>query len=81
MSVDEILIGGSQVRIQFLHERNELVEGQSWRDQSAWIAKANKRVQFGYGLNYLIDLGPMPSSSMLKALPLALTMKSRQQKR
>lgn len=23
---------------------------------SAWIAKANKRVQFGYGLNYLIDI-------------------------
>jgi hypothetical protein len=23
---------------------------------SAWIAKANKRVQFGYGLNYLIDV-------------------------
>ena len=24
---------------------------------SAWTAKANKRVQFGYGLNYLIDIG------------------------
>jgi hypothetical protein len=23
--------------------------------QSAWTAKANKRGQFGYGLNYLID--------------------------
>ena len=23
---------------------------------SAWTAKANKRVQFGYGLNYMIDL-------------------------
>ena len=23
---------------------------------SAWTAKANKRVQFGYGLNYLIDI-------------------------
>jgi hypothetical protein len=23
---------------------------------SAWTAKANKRVQFGYGLNYLIDV-------------------------
>jgi hypothetical protein len=22
---------------------------------SAWTAKANKRVQFGYGLNYMID--------------------------
>jgi hypothetical protein len=24
--------------------------------QSAWTAKANKRVQFGYGLNYPIDI-------------------------
>ena len=24
--------------------------------QSAWTVKANKRVQFGYGLNYLIDI-------------------------
>ena len=24
--------------------------------QSAWTAKANKRVQFGYGLNYLVDV-------------------------
>jgi hypothetical protein len=23
---------------------------------SAWTAKASKRVQFGYGLNYLIDV-------------------------
>jgi hypothetical protein len=23
---------------------------------SAWTAKANKRVQFGYGLHYLIDI-------------------------
>jgi hypothetical protein len=23
---------------------------------SAWTAKANKRVQFGYGLNYMIDV-------------------------
>ena len=26
------------------------------RPRSAWTAKANKRVQFGYGLNYLIDI-------------------------
>ena len=26
------------------------------RTRSAWTAKANKRVQFGYGLNYLIDI-------------------------
>ena len=25
--------------------------------RSAWTAKANKRVQFGYGLNYMIDTG------------------------
>ncbi len=25
---------------------------------SAWTAKADERVQFGYGLNYLIDIGP-----------------------
>ena len=24
--------------------------------RSAWTAKANKGVQFGYGLNYLIDI-------------------------
>ena len=27
-----------------------------WDPSSAWTAKANKRVQFGYGLNYLIDV-------------------------
>jgi hypothetical protein len=36
-----------------------LRRGRNWRTpSSAWTAKANKRVQFGYGLNYLIDLGP-----------------------
>ena len=25
---------------------------------SAWTAKANKRVQFGYGINYLVDVEP-----------------------
>ncbi len=29
--------------------------------QSAWTAKANKRVLFGYGLNYLIDIKINPS--------------------
>jgi transposase len=28
---------------------------------SAWTAKANKRVQFGYGLNYLIDVEATPA--------------------
>jgi hypothetical protein len=35
-------------------------EFERWSQQvdpcSAWTAKANKRVQFGYGLNYLIDI-------------------------
>jgi hypothetical protein len=29
--------------------------------RSAWTAKANKRVQFGYGLNYLIDIDATPA--------------------
>jgi hypothetical protein len=32
---------------------------------SAWTAKANKRVQFGYGLNYLIDLGPVCTENQI----------------
>jgi hypothetical protein len=41
---------------------------------SAWTAKANKRVQFGYGLNYLIDIAnaiivdvePTPARTMTR---------------
>ena len=37
--------------------RPQAAEGDLARDpSSAWTAKANKRVQFGYGLNYLIDV-------------------------
>jgi transposase len=36
---------------------------------SAWTAKANKRVQFGYGLNYLIDLGPSAVIVDVEATP------------
>src|SRR6516165_11009314 len=38
--------------------RRPLIQGLAFlvRDPcSAWTAKANKRVQFGYGLNYLVD--------------------------
>ena len=38
--------------------RSQAAEGDLADDPcSAWTAKANKRVQFGYGLNYLIDIG------------------------
>ena len=36
---------------------------------SAWTAKANKRVQFGYGLNYLIDMGPAAVILDVEATP------------
>jgi transposase len=44
---------------------------------SAWTAKANKRVQFGYGLNYLIDIEnavivdvePTPARTMTRSKP------------
>jgi transposase len=36
---------------------------------SAWTAKANKRVQFGYGLNYLIDTGPAAVILDVEATP------------
>jgi hypothetical protein len=44
---------------------------------SAWTAKANKRVQFGYGLNYLIDIAnavivdvePTPARTYAKSRP------------
>ena len=42
---------------------------------SAWTAKANKRVQFGYGLNYLVDtenavivdVEPTPARTMTRS--------------
>jgi len=36
---------------------------------SAWTSKANKRVQFGYGLNYLIDIGPAAIIVDVEATP------------
>jgi transposase len=36
---------------------------------SAWTAKANKRVQFGYGLTYLIDTGPAAVIVDVEATP------------
>ena len=36
---------------------------------SAWIAKANKRVQFGYGLNYMIDTGHAVIVSLAQIRP------------
>jgi transposase len=36
---------------------------------SAWTAKAKKRVQFGYGLNYLIDIGPAAVIVGVEATP------------
>jgi transposase len=36
---------------------------------AAWTAKANKRVQFGYGLNYLIDTGPAAVIVDVEATP------------
>ena len=48
---------------------------------SAWTAKANKRVQFGYGLNYLIDIEPALSSLTWRRPQPAPTMRSRQPSR
>jgi IS5 family transposase len=46
--------GGSESKRQRRYERQPKVISPS-DPQSAWTSKANKRVQFGYGLNYLID--------------------------
>jgi transposase len=47
---------------------------------SAWTAKVNKRVQFGYGLNYLIDVEHAVIST-LSQRPRAPTTKSSPQRR
>ena len=49
------MMAGGGPEIAAPHERSrqgDLAVGPA----SAWTAKANKRVQFGYGLNYLIDI-------------------------
>jgi transposase len=48
--------GGSDSKGQRRYERQPPKVISPSDPQSAWTAKANKRVQFGYGLNYLIDV-------------------------
>src|SRR6202035_5455026 len=48
--------GGSESKPQGRYERQQPKVISPSDPQSAWTAKANKRVQFGYGLNYLIDI-------------------------
>jgi transposase len=48
--------GGSESKPQRRYERQQPKVISPSDPQSAWTAKANKRVQFGYGLNYLIDI-------------------------
>ena len=48
--------GGSESKRQRRYERQPPKVISPSDPQSAWTAKANKRVQFGYGLNYLIDI-------------------------
>ena len=47
--------GGPKNKPQHRYERQPPKVISPSDPQSAWTAKANKRVQFGYGLNYLID--------------------------
>jgi len=48
--------GGPESKQQRRYERQPPKVISPSDPQSAWTAKANKRVQFGYGLNYLIDI-------------------------
>jgi hypothetical protein len=48
--------GGSESKRHRRYERQPPKVISPSDPQSAWTAKANKRVQFGYGLNYLIDI-------------------------
>jgi hypothetical protein len=48
--------GGPESKRQRRYERQPPKVISPSDPQSAWTAKANKRVQFGYGLNYLIDI-------------------------
>jgi hypothetical protein len=47
---------GSESKSQGRYQRQQPKVISPSDPQSAWTAKANKRVQFGYGLNYLIDI-------------------------
>jgi transposase len=53
---DDEADGGSETKPQRRYERQPPKVISPSDPQSAWTAKANKRVQFGYGLNYLIDI-------------------------
>ena len=48
--------GGSESKAQGRYARKPPKVISPSDPSSAWTAKANKRVQFGYGLNYLIDI-------------------------
>ncbi len=48
--------GGPEGKRQRRYERQPSKVISPSDPQSAWTAKANKRVQFGYGMNYLIDI-------------------------
>jgi hypothetical protein len=48
--------GGPESKRQRRYERQAPKVISPSNPQSAWTAKANKRVQFGYGLNYLSDI-------------------------
>ena len=48
--------GGPESKRQHRYERQPPKVISPSDPSSAWTAKANKRVQFGYGLNYLIDI-------------------------
>ena len=47
---------------------------------SAWTAKANKRVQFGYGLNYLIESSTRLSLTWRPHRPVLMTRSLRQRR-
>ena len=47
---------------------------------SAWTAKANKRVQFGYGLNYLIDIANASLSTLSQRRRALMTRWSQQRR-
>lgn len=53
---DDEFEGGSNGKQPRRYERKSPKVISPSDPQSAWTAKANKRVQFGYGLNYLIDI-------------------------
>ena len=53
---DDSAGGGSESKRPRRYERQPPKVISPSDPQSAWTAKANKRVQFGYGLNYLIDI-------------------------